>query len=333
MARELGLGNRCVIVTNETVSPLYRKPVEQALVSAGIRTSCFELPDGETHKHLGSIERIMTFLIESGADRSTWLLALGGGVVGDITGFAAAVYLRGVPFVQVPTTLLAQVDSSVGGKTGVNHPAGKNLIGALHQPRFVLVDVATLQTLPQREFLSGLAEVIKYGIVLDRVFFEYLESQLPKILARERDTLLHLTTSCCQLKAQVVEQDERETGLRAVLNFGHTVGHAIESLSGYEKYTHGEAVAMGMVAAAVMAEIQGVSTNEDTSRIRRLITSAGLLVDMPSFTRQQLVQAIFHDKKMKEGVVTMVFNQGIGGYCLSPVSDLDGLLSRAGIGG
>jgi 3-dehydroquinate synthase len=333
LAREAGLGGRAVIVTNETVGPLYCSAVVEVLEQGGIRTASLLLPDGEEHKHLGTIQRIIDFLLEQGADRRTWLVALGGGVIGDMVGFAAAVFLRGVPFVQVPTTLLAQVDSSVGGKTGVNHPSGKNLIGAFHQPRFVLVDVATLMTLPEREYLGGFAEVLKYGIVLDGTFFDYIEEHQRQILDRDRETLLQLTRRCCELKAMVVERDEREEGMRAVLNYGHTLGHAVEALTAYRSYTHGEAVAMGMVAATRVSAHFGCCSTAEAERVRRIIVASGLADRLPPFSRDEYRRAILKDKKMKEGALTLVLNEGIGGFRLQPVTDIDAILDVCGIGG
>jgi 3-dehydroquinate synthase len=332
-ARDCGLGNRAVVITNETVAPLYASTVIEALEQEGIRTSSLVLPDGEEHKHIGTIQRITDFLVEVGADRRTWLVALGGGVIGDMVGFAAAIFLRGIPFVQVPTTLLSQVDSSVGGKTGVNHPLGKNLLGAFYQPRCVLVDVATLQTLPDREYLGGFAEVLKYGIVLDAELFDYIEGHRQQILGRDRETLLCLTRHCCELKAMVVERDEREEGMRAVLNYGHTFGHAVEALTSYRGYTHGEAVAIGMVAAATVSAHLGLCSPETVHRIRDIIVAAGLPDRLPSFSSEEYRSAILKDKKMKEGALTLVLNEGIGGFRLQSVTDIDTIFTICGIGG
>lgn len=333
LARECGLGTRAVLITNETVGPLYADALIRSLEKGGITVSILQLPDGEEHKTLATIETIINYLLDAGADRRTWLIALGGGVVGDMVGFAAAIYLRGVSFVQIPTTLLAQVDSSVGGKTGVNLTKGKNLIGSFHQPRCVVVDVATLQTLHQREFISGLAEVLKYGIVLDGDLFAYIEGNLQQILARDPLVLLSLSRRCCELKAKVVEGDEREEGLRAVLNYGHTLGHAVEALTSYRTYTHGEAVAMGMAAAAMVSEHFGLCSAETVGRIRHLISHCGLPDVLPAFSPEEYRQAILRDKKMKEGAITFVLNEGIGSFRLQAVTDIDAILAVCGIGG
>jgi 3-dehydroquinate synthase len=333
LARECGLGTRAVLITNETVGPLYADALLHSLEDGGVTVTLLQLPDGEEYKTFATIERIIDFLLEAGADRRTWLIALGGGVVGDMVGFAAAIYLRGVSFVQVPTTLLAQVDSSVGGKTGVNLVKGKNLIGSFHQPRCVVVDVATLQTLPQREFLSGLAEVLKYGIVLDAALFAYIEGNLELILKRDPAALLFLSRRCCEIKAKVVEGDEREEGVRAVLNYGHTLGHAVEALTSYRTYTHGEAVAMGMVAAAALSEHYGFCSAETVGRIRSLILQCGLPDALPSFSREEYRHAILRDKKMKEGAITFVLNEGVGSFRLQSVTDIDAILAVCGIGG
>jgi 3-dehydroquinate synthase len=291
-----------------------------------------EIPDGEEYKSLATLEEICNRLVEQGLDRGSWLLALGGGVVGDLAGFAAAVFLRGIPFVQVPTTLLAQVDSSVGGKTGVNLAAGKNLVGAFYQPRLVVIDVATLTTLAEREFRSGLAEVVKYGMVLDRELFDFLEAQAAHLLARELECLLSVIRCSCKMKAAVVEQDEREADLRAVLNYGHTIGHAVETLTGYRQFSHGEAVAIGMVRAARCAEFQGLARQDDTARLLRLLASFGLPVEPPAFPLHDYAEALLRDKKVREGGVRFVLNRGIGAFEFTRYTDIPALLTACGMG-
>ncbi len=286
------VGSSCLIVTNDTVAPLYLDKLVGNL--DGAKVEAIELPDGEAYKTVESLSMVLDKLVAVRSSRDTTVVALGGGVIGDIAGFAAACYMRGVGFVQVPTTLLAQVDSSVGGKTGVNHPLGKNLIGAFHQPRIVLIDTDTLATLPDRELHAGLAEVIKYGAIADVAFFAWLEQNMPALLARDADALAHAVQRSCELKAEVVAEDEREAGRRAILNFGHTFGHAIERCQGYGDWLHGEAVAAGMVMAA---ELSGIAAN-DIERLRRLIDSAGLPVRPPSIGAEAMREAMGMDKKV-----------------------------------
>lgn len=333
LCRESGLRGRVAVVTNPTVKRLYFEPVFDTLRAAGYDVLKIELPDGEEYKTLATVNTIYTDLIRNGFDRGCFLMALGGGVIGDITGFAAATFLRGIPFVQVPTTLLAQVDSSVGGKTGVNHELGKNLIGAFHQPRLVISDVETLSTLDARDFVSGLAEVIKYGIVFDADFFSFLIANRERILLRQRDALVSLVRRCCELKADVVAQDERESGVRAVLNYGHTLGHAVETLAGYDTYRHGEAVAIGMVQAAAISESYGYADHGDTVLIVDLIRSFELPVTLPPFTGEEYATVLLRDKKVREKGLTFVCNKSIGGFVLEHVSDVFSLLTRCGHGG
>ncbi len=331
--RALGTGNNVAVVTNPVVGSYYLEPVVSALDQAGFTVHRVEIPDGEEYKNLDTLKNIFDRLIEFGLDRGSLLLALGGGVVGDVAGFAAATYLRGIPFVQVPTTLLAQVDSSVGGKTGINHDRGKNLIGAFYQPSLVMIDVATLDTLPEREYLSGLAEVVKYAIVLDGALFDFLSANPGRILARDRGCLVTAIKRSCAIKASIVEKDEKEAGLRAVLNYGHTLAHAVETLTGYREYTHGEAVAIGMVQAAKFSEFIGYSGRADTERIVELISSLRLPVELPSFSASAYIDALSHDKKVREGGINFVFNKGIGDFHISRVSDIHALLKIVGIGG
>ncbi len=285
-------GGDCLVVTNETVAPLYLDSLIGNL--GGTSVDSISLADGEEFKTMQAVESVIDQLVKCRANRDTTVIALGGGVVGDIAGFAAACYMRGVDFIQVPTTLLAQVDSSVGGKTGVNHPAGKNLIGAFHQPRIVLVDTDTLATLPDRELKAGLAEVIKYGAIVDADFFAWLEANIDSLLAKDAAVLAHAIRRSCELKAEIVATDEREAGRRAILNFGHTFGHAIEKCQGYGEYLHGEAVAAGMVMAVMLSDI----SKEDVARLIDLLRRAGLPVKPPSIGADAMMDAMGMDKKI-----------------------------------
>ncbi len=299
-------GRDCLIVSNETVEPLYLEKLRSCLTGSEINSLC--LPDGEAYKTLATVEAILDSLVFNTANRDTTLIALGGGVIGDMTGFAAACYMRGVNFIQVPTTLLAQVDASVGGKTGVNHPEGKNLIGAFHQPRVVLIDTDTLLTLPEREFRAGLAEVIKHGLIADAAYLDWIEANLDKLLARDCDALGHAVLRSCEIKAAVVAQDEKEQGSRAHLNFGHTFAHAIESCVGYGEWLHGEAVAAGMIMAAELSNL----TAAERSRIRQIIAAAGLPVQPPIVGGEALSDAMSMDKKVLSGQLRLVLLDGVG---------------------
>ena len=319
-------GQDCLVVSNETVAPLYLDKLRSSL--DGCNVTCVELPDGEAYKTLASMQLILDELVASGANRDTTVIALGGGVVGDIAGFAAACYMRGVDFVQVPTTLLAQVDSSVGGKTGVNHPQGKNLVGAFHQPRIVLIDTDTLDTLPHRELKAGMAEVIKYGAICDAEFFSWLEQNLAALLARDAEALAHAIRRCCELKAEVVAEDERESGRRAILNFGHTFGHAIEHCQGYGEWLHGEAVAAGMVMAAQLSGIDAA----DVERLRALLVAAGLPVAPPAIAAADWMAAMGMDKKVQGKRLRFVLLDAIGACRVTSDYDaalLDALLQEA----
>lgn len=304
-------GQRVMIVTNETVAPLYLDRLKATL--SGFLVDTVILPDGEEYKNLETLNRIYTALLEGRFDRRSTLVALGGGVVGDITGFAAASYQRGVDFLQVPTTLLSQVDSSVGGKTGVNHPLGKNMIGAFHQPRCVVIDTDTLNTLPDRELHAGIAEVIKYGLICDRPFFEWLEEHMEGLLAREPGTLAYAIHRSCQDKAQVVAEDERESGRRAILNLGHTFGHAIETGMGYGVWLHGEGVAAGMVMAARMSRRLGWIDDGELTRTEALVRAAGLpCAPPPELSPDRFMQLMSVDKKVLDGQLRLVLLRGIG---------------------
>lgn len=312
--RQVELAGMPVVVTNPTVAALYGAAATASLQQAGYRPLLIEIPDGEEFKNAATLQSVYDRLIETGADRHSFVVALGGGVVGDLAGFAAATFLRGIPFVQVPTTLLAQVDSSVGGKTGIDHPLGKNLIGAFYQPQLVLSDVSTLMTLTDRHYRAGLAEVVKYGAVLDAEFFALLEQKVDGLLQRDVDLLGAVVARCCELKAQVVEQDEREAGLRAVLNYGHTVGHALETLCSYRELVHGEAVAIGMVAAARLSCQAGYCTAAEQQRITVLLQRLGLPTELPVVGCDALTTALGRDKKNRSGTVQYVCNKGIGAY-------------------
>jgi len=301
------------VITNPTVSKLHLDTVRNSLQRAGYGATVIEIPAGEEHKNLAWLAFIYDRLVEARLDRTSPLLALGGGVIGDLTGFAAATFLRGVPFVQLPTTLLAQVDSSVGGKTGINHVAGKNLIGAFYQPQLVVIDVTTLQTLPRRELLAGLVEVIKYGVILDPKLFALIEKKLDRILALDLDVLRPIVQRSCALKAEVVQRDERESDYRSILNFGHTLGHAIEGLTEYKRYLHGEAVAIGMAFAARLSAVRGYCNQVTMQRIIRLLKRAGLPVEVPSdLVGPQLALAIESDKKAAGGKVKFVGLEDLG---------------------
>jgi 3-dehydroquinate synthase len=316
LCAQSGLKSRTAVITNPTVNRLYGSIVRTSLEESGCAVSVIEIPDGEEYKNSATLSGVYDALIEAGLDRNSFIVALGGGVVGDLAGFAAATFLRGIPFVQVPTTLLAQVDSSVGGKTAIDHPRGKNLIGAFYQPRLVLIDVSTLSTLPEREFRAGLAEVVKYGVALDPDFFEELENKASRIMSLEYECLKDIIQRCCEIKAQVVELDEKESGLRAVLNYGHTFGHAIETTAGYGKLVHGEAVAVGMTLAAHVSASLGHCDASEKDRIIALISCFGLVTTPPDAKRSGLLEAISKDKKSKNGTVSFICNQGIGNYVI-----------------
>ncbi len=313
--------SHAVIVSNPAVFGFYGAALQRALNQHYGRISQVLLPDGEAHKNWDSLNLIFDHLLGQSCDRKTVLFALGGGVVGDITGFAAASYMRGVPFVQVPTTLLAQVDSSVGGKTAINHPLGKNMIGAFYQPHRVVCDLATLATLSDRELRAGLAEVIKYGPIADMPFLDWIEAQLPQLLAREPAALVHAVQRSCEIKAQVVGQDERESGLRAILNFGHTFGHAIETGLGYGQWLHGEAVACGMVLAADLSAELGLVDAAFAQRMQRIIAAAGLPTQAPAMPAERWLQLMRLDKKAEAGAIRFVVIETPGRAGLRPAGD------------
>jgi 3-dehydroquinate synthase len=317
---------RVAVVTNATVAPLFLERMAAALTREGVEVVRIILPDGEEHKDWQTLHKVFDALLGERCGRDTTLIALGGGVIGDLAGFAAATYLRGVQYVQVPTTLLAQVDSSVGGKTGINHPLGKNMIGAFHQPRLVLADMDTLQTLPERELRSGLAELIR-----DISFFAWLEANIERMVARDTDALAHAVLRSVAIKAEIVARDELEDGLRKVLNFGHTFGHAIETGLGYGAWLHGEAIAAGMVMAADLSRQLGYLSDADTGRIRALLQRAGLPIASKGLAPERMQELMSVDKKVKDGRIHFVLLERLGAATLRddvPPSALDRTLSR-----
>jgi 3-dehydroquinate synthase len=303
---------RAVIVTNAVVAAHHLAPLQKALRERGMQVDVVLLPDGEAHKNGATLDDLVTRLLELRAERTTTLIALGGGVVGDIAGFAAAIYQRGIPFVQVPTTLLAQVDSSVGGKTGINHPLGKNMIGAFWQPRAVLIDTDCLTTLPDRELRAGMAEVIKHGAIRDAEFFAWLEANVSALLAKDPAALAHAIHRSCAIKAEIVAADEREAGERALLNFGHTFGHAIEAAQGYGAWLHGEAVAAGMVCAARLSQRACALDPTDTRRLIDLLTAAGLPTAPPKIPAERWMELMQRDKKVEGGAMRFVVLERLG---------------------
>jgi 3-dehydroquinate synthase len=321
---------RAVLVSNEIVAPLYADCVHRSLAACGTNVLRVTLPDGETQKTWKTLDHVHGELLRARADRKTVLVALGGGVIGDLVGFAAATYQRGVPFIQVPTTLLAQVDSSVGGKTAVNHPLGKNMIGAFHQPLAVIADTTTLDTLPARELSAGLAEVVKYGVICDRDFFDWLENNMDGLRERNPLALAHTIHRSCELKAQLVSLDEREAGPRALLNLGHTFGHAIEALEGYGTWLHGEAVSAGMVLAARLSVRLGKLGEGEANRIERLLQRAGLPVAPPKHPVHAWLDAMGRDKKNEAGRITLILPDALGSAYIdrnAPVAELEAILS------
>jgi 3-dehydroquinate synthase len=312
-------GDRIAVVTNTTVAPLYLDRVCEVLVRAGKQVVTIVLPDGEEEKNWSSLMRVFDVLLAEKCDRKTTLVALGGGVIGDLTGFAAATYMRGVPFIQLPTTLLAQVDSSVGGKTGINHPLGKNMIGAFYQPQAVLADTSTLDTLPPRELSAGLAEVIKHGAIIDAPFFDWIESNIGALVGRDAAALAYAIQRSCEIKAEVVRQDEREGGLRAILNFGHTFGHAIEAGLGYGEWLHGEAVGCGMVMAADLSQRLGFIDAKTSTRIADLVRAAGLPIAAPDLGTERWLELMQGDKKNEGGQIKFILIKPLGAPVIMPV--------------
>ena len=303
---------KVAIVTNTTVAPLYLDKLIKVLNKNEINSVPIILPDGEKYKNLETLNQIFNFLLTNQCERNTTIIALGGGVIGDLAGFAAATYMRGVPFIQIPTTLLAQVDSSIGGKTGINHDLGKNLVGAFYQPRMVLADSTTLDTLPKREFISGIAEIIKYGLIRDQVFFEWLEKNMSRLLDREHKILEEAIERSCKNKVEVVAADEREHGIRAILNLGHTFGHAIENAMGYGKWLHGEAVAAGTVLAAKLSQSMHLIGNTEVDRIKEIYLQAGLPTAVPNLDAKKYLHLMGHDKKVESGNIRFILLKSIG---------------------
>ena len=331
--RELRLGSRAALVSDGAIMRLYGKTVVASLESAGFTVTTIDVPEGEAAKTLTVAEHCWDQLLTAGLDRTSTVLALGGGAVGDVAGFAAATYMRGINFVQLPTTVLAQVDASIGGKTAIDHPLGKNMIGAFHQPRLVVVDPAVARTLPEREFRSGLAEIVKHGIVLDADYFVELERDLAPLAARDLGVLERIIGGSCRLKAAVVERDEREAELRHVLNYGHTIGHALEAATGYTRYAHGEAVSLGIVAEARLARRLGVADDETTTRQERMLETLGLPVRAPSIDVEPIVSAMARDKKAKDGRVPFVLAPRIGAFRIVydvPTSDIRAVIASLG---
>jgi 3-dehydroquinate synthase len=320
----LGVPKRRFIVSNPTVWRIHGEAFPGVSAEEPIL-----IPDGERFKQLATVGRIYDALIRATADRATTIVAIGGGVVGDIAGFAAATYLRGVPVVQVPTTLLAQVDSAIGGKVGVNHAAGKNLIGAYHQPAAVLVDPELLTSLPRREFRAGLYEVVKYGVIASRPLFDQVRANLAALFARQPAVLVSIIAECCRIKGQVVEQDERESGPRRALNFGHTIGHALEAVTKYRRFRHGEAVGYGMLAAATLAVARGAMPAEDRDALAALIAQMGPLPSVSDLSAQQIVEAVGRDKKVVAGKLHFVVPTGIGATTIATDVTLDELSTAA----
>jgi 3-dehydroquinate synthase len=314
-------GHLSVIITNDTVAPLYADLVESTLQSVGQQTIRIVLPDGESFKTWETLQKIFDGLLSSGADRKSTIFALGGGVIGDMSGFAAASYMRGINFVQIPTTLLSQVDSSVGGKTGINHPLGKNMIGAFHQPVAVIADLSTLKTLPPKELAAGLAEVIKHGAIADANFLEWIEAHVQGLNSCSIPEMEYAVLRSCEIKSQVVAADERESGVRAHLNFGHTFGHAIEAGLGYGEWLHGEAVGCGMVMAAQLSHTLGYLTEKDVARLEHIIRALKLPVVPPSWSSNRYLELMSHDKKSERGTIKYIVLEKIGQAKIQVVDD------------
>jgi 3-dehydroquinate synthase len=327
LLRSREVHSRVFLIANTNVFKLYGEKALERLRAAGFQATEILIPDGEKHKSLQTLENIYTYLIAQGADRHSTILALGGGVTGDLAGFAGATFYRGVPYVQIPTTLLSQVDSSVGGKTGVNHPLGKNLIGAFYQPHLVCIDTETLTTLPERELQSGLYEVVKYGLIYDRDFYDYLETHLEEIPEQVPEVVETVISRCCEIKAEVTSIDESEADLRRILNFGHTFGHALEAATGYAALTHGEAVGYGMIAAVLLSEYKGYLDRETAEAITRLICRIGPLPPVDSVSVESILEAMARDKKRQHDQIHFALLKEIGKTVIE--GDLDEAVLRA----
>ena len=304
--------SRIVIITHPSINSLYGEEITKSFIAQGWITDILEVPEGESSKNLGQAEKLYDYLLELNCDRKSVLVALGGGVIGDLVGFVAATYQRGIPFIQMPTTLLSQVDSSVGGKTAVNHPKGKNMIGAFYQPCLVVTDLETLTTLSQKEYRAGLAEIVKYGVIADARFFDFLETNYKKILNLDFECLSYIIETSCAIKARVVEKDERESHYRMILNFGHTFGHAIESLTEYSRFIHGEAVSMGMVFAAELSLSMEKCSEDVPKRLNALLKNFGLPVDMPKLNSSAVLESLYHDKKTMDQKIKFILVNEIG---------------------
>jgi len=315
--RRVSSAGKALLVSNPLVYSLYGYMCMTSLQEAGFEVTLALMPDGEEYKNIDEAVKIVDQAVRSGIERSSICIALGGGVAGDLAGFAASIYLRGIDFIQIPTTLLAQVDSSVGGKVAVNHPAGKNLLGAFHQPRLVVIDIDTLKTLNRREFLSGLGEVIKYGVIYDYDFFTYLEEQAENLAELEEASLQNIIFRSCQIKGKIVSRDEKEEGLRAILNLGHTFGHAVEKLGNYRLYRHGEAVAIGMRTACILSHMLGYMTAAETKRVDNLLEKMNLNPRFPSFAPEDIIAAMQTDKKIKDNRINFILPRGIGRYAIT----------------
>lgn len=317
--RRYGVQGKVGVVTDRHVARHYLKPISETVRRSDIEPVPIILVPGEQSKNLGTVKYILDMLARHRFERSSMLLALGGGVVGDMAGFAASIYQRGIPYIQVPTTLVAQVDSSVGGKTGINHRLGKNLIGSFYQPRAVWIDPLTLRTLPPRELVAGFAEVIKYGIIADKSFFAYLQRHMPELRRQAPGVLATVVKRSCEIKAEVVAEDERESDRRRILNYGHTIGHALEALGGYKSLVHGEAVGIGLVQEAELASFQGICSRTVVEEIRRTVKEAGLSDRMPRWTAQRMWKAMLHDKKVSGGRIIGVWPERIGQVRIGPI--------------
>ncbi len=317
-------GRKLMLVSNPLVFSLYGEQVVTSLQNAGMKIHTYLMPDGEEYKNLQEAEKVLDAAVDIGMERNSLIAALGGGVVGDLAGFAAAIYQRGIPYIQIPTTLLAQVDSSVGGKTAVNHPRGKNMLGVFYQPKMVVIDINTLDTLAEREYLAGLGEVLKYGIIYDPDFFQFLEEKAFLIQGKDRSTLQEMVYHCLQIKSRIVAEDEKESGLRMILNLGHTFGHSLEKLGGYRDFKHGEAVAMGTMAASLLAEEMGLITTGEVRRLAALFEKMGISTRFPAFKPEDIYQGMLNDKKVKDEKLRIIAPKGIGGYELieNPNRDL-----------
>lgn len=322
-ARSLGFEPPVIVISDTNVAPLYSEAVQKSLEDAGLRSEVIAFTAGEASKHLGTMGELYDGMVRARPERKSGVIALGGGVVGDMGGFVAATYLRGIPFIQVPTTLLSQVDASVGGKVGIDHSGGKNLIGAFYQPRAVLIDLNTLSTLPKRELRAGMAEVIKHGVIRDAELFEFVDESMSGLMDCSLDLYQTLIPWNCKIKASVVEEDEKEQGVRAILNFGHTIGHAIETLTKYETYLHGEAIALGMLAEARLGARLNITPAAIEEKIRQICTRAGFDLSMPQISCDDLTESMYRDKKVQKGQLRFVFPDRIGHVQIVPVESAD----------